>query len=118
MAPEVTARTRRSTPPPRSRPASRGGGRIRWDRLGRIALLAMLAVILLLYVSPTKHWIEQSGTRAAQKTELRQLSAENRTLKTKVRALRDPAMLEQEARRLGMVRRGERSYVIENPPRR
>ena len=116
MAPEVTARTRRSTPPPRSRPAGRG--RIRWDRLGRIALLAMLAVILLLYVSPTKHWIEQSGTRSAQKTELRQLSAENRTLKSKVRALRDPGTLEQEARRLGMVKRGERSYVIENPPRR
>jgi cell division protein FtsB len=78
----------------------------------------MLAVILLLYLSPTKHWIEQSGTRSAQKTELQQLSADNATLKRKVRALRNPETLEQEARRLGMVRRGERSYVIENPPRR
>jgi len=78
----------------------------------------MLGVILLLYVSPTKHWIEQSGTKSAQKAELRQLNAENATLKGKVRALRSPGTLEQEARRLGMVRRGERSYVIENPPRR
>ena len=117
MAPEATARPRRSPPRPRARPAG-GSGRIRWDRLGRVALLAMLAAILLLYVSPTKHWTQQSGTRSAQKTELRQLSRENRTLKSKVRALRDPGMLEQEARRLGMVRRGERSYVIENPPRR
>ena len=117
MAAAATARTRRSAPRPRPRAAS-GSGRIRWDRLGRIALLAMLAVILLLYASPTKHWIEQSGTRSAQKRELKQLSAENATLERKVRALRDPGALEQEARRLGMVRRGERSYVIENPPRR
>ena len=117
MAAAATARTRRSGPRPTARSAS-GGGRIRWDRLGRIALLAMLGVILMLYVSPTKHWIEQSGTRSAQKTELQQLSADNATLKRKVRALRDPGTLEHEARRLGMVRRGERAYVIENPPRR
>ena len=116
MAQAAIARTPRSAPGRRARTAS-GGGRIRWDRLGRIALLAMLGVILLLYVSPTKHWIEQSGTRSAQKDELDQLSAENATLRRKVRALRNPATLEQEARRLGMVRRGERSYVIENPPR-
>ena len=102
---------------PRPRALSPGRGRIRWDRLGRIALLAMLGVILLLYISPTKHWIEQSGTKSAQETELKELSGENRTLKRKVRALRDPGTLEQEARRLGMGRRGERSYVIENPPR-
>jgi hypothetical protein len=33
-----------------------------------------------------------------------------------VRSLRDPGALEREARRLGMVRAGERSYVIENLP--
>ena len=116
MAAPATARTRRSAPRPRAGAAA--GGRVRWDRLGRIALLAMLGVILLLYVSPTKHWIEQSGTRSAQNEELEELSAEHATLERKVRALRDPGTLEQEARRLGMVRRGERSYVIENPPRR
>ena len=110
----ATARMRR----PRPTPPRRGGGPIRWDRLGRIALLAMLGVILLLYISPAKHWIEQSGTRSAQQHELKELNGENATLKRKLRALRDPATLEQEARRLGMVRRGERSYVIENPPRR
>ena len=37
-------------------------------------------------------------------------------LKHRLRALRDPGALEREARRLGMVRQGERSYVIENLP--
>ncbi len=116
MAEATSARTRRTEPRPI--PGVGGTARIRWDRLGRLALLAVLAVILLLYVSPTKHWIEQSGTRSAQRAELKELSAENATLKRKVRALRDPQALEQEARRLGMVKQGERSYVIENPPGR
>ena len=114
MAAAATARTRRAYP--RHRPG--GGGVIRWDRVGRLALLAMLGVILLLYASPTKHWIEQSGTRSAQRAELEQLRKDNAALRVRARALRDPGTLEQEARRLGMIRRGERSYVIENPPRR
>jgi cell division protein FtsB len=89
---------------------------IRWDRVGRFALLTTLVAILLLYISPAKHWIQQSRTASAQKDELRELTDENRELKRKVRALRDPGALEREARRLGMVRQGERAYVIENLP--
>ena len=79
-----------------------------------MALLAVLGAILLLYVSPTKHWIEQSGTAGEQRRELSELMSENRQLKRRVRELRSPGALEREARRLGMVRKGERSYVIEN----
>jgi cell division protein FtsB len=93
-------------------------GRIRWDRVGRLALLGMLGMIVLLYISPAKHWVEQSNTRAAQQEELSRLNAENAGLKRKLRAFSNPASLEQEARRLGMVKVGERSYVIENPPGR
>jgi len=92
-------------------------GRVRWDRLGRVALLGTLGVILLLYISPAKHWLEQSSTANAQKRELNSLDAENATLKRRLRGLRNPATLEGEARRLGMVKEGERSYVIKNPPK-
>jgi cell division protein FtsB len=90
---------------------------IRWDRLGRLALLGTLVVILLLYVSPAKHWLQQSSTASAHRNELRDLTAENKQLKQRVRALKDPGALEQEARRMGMVRQGERAYVIEDLPR-
>ena len=90
---------------------------IRWDRLGRLALLGTLFVILLLYISPAKHWWEQSRTSNAQEQELEDLTQENRGLKERVRALRDPGALEREARRLGMVRQGERAYVIEGLPK-
>jgi cell division protein FtsB len=89
---------------------------IRWDRLGRVALLATLIVILLLYLSPAKHWWQQSRTAGAHREELGELTKENRELKRRVRALRDPGALEREARRLGMVRQGERAYVIEGLP--
>ena len=91
---------------------------IRWDRLGRVALLGTLVVILLLYVSPAKHWIEQSRTAGEHRGELGELTAQNKRLRTRIRALRSPGAVEREARRLGMVRRGERPYVIQNLPGR
>jgi cell division protein FtsB len=90
---------------------------IRWDRLGRVALLALLGMILLLYVSPAKHWWEQSRTAASQAEELRYLEAEHARLERRAKALSDPDTLELEARRLGMVLVGERAFVIENPPK-
>ncbi|CAN5473004.1 hypothetical protein BH20ACT19_BH20ACT19_12340 [soil metagenome] len=95
---------------------TRSGSGVRWDRVGRLALLVTLGVILLLYISPAKHWIEQSRTAKAQDAELRDLTDENRRLRARAKQLRDPTALEEQARRLGMVRQGERSFVIENPP--
>jgi cell division protein FtsB len=81
-----------------------------------VALLCTLLVIVLSYASPARKWIKQSGTASHQQQELGELSKENRKLKRRLRALRDPGALEREARRLGMVQVGERSYVIENLP--
>jgi cell division protein FtsB len=89
---------------------------IRWDRLGRVALLVTLLVIVLSYASPARQWMKQSGTAGHQAQELRELRTEKRKLDRRLRALRDPEALEREARRMGMVRVGERSYVIENLP--
>src|SRR5688572_3022717 len=97
-------------------PAARRRSGIRWDRLGRVALLATLIIIVFSYISPAKHWIQQSGTASHQKEELGELMEEKKSLGRRLRALRDPDALEREARRLGMVRAGERSYVIENLP--
>jgi cell division protein FtsB len=97
-------------------PRRRSG--IRWDRVGRIALLATLVIILGLYISPARHWLQQSRTAGEQKRELESLTVQNVALKKRVRALKNPAALEREARRLGMVRQGERPYVVEGLPRR
>ena len=49
-------------------PAGRSApGRIRWDRLGRYALLVVLFAILLAYISPISHWMRQSATASTRR---------------------------------------------------
>ena len=94
----------------RRRPAGAGG--IRWDRVGRVALVAMLGVIVLLYISPLKHWIQQSSTQEHQQQRLDELQQENQRLEGRLRYLKRPDAIDREARRLGMVKRGERAFVV------
>ena len=79
-----------------------------------MALLAVLGVVLTLYVSPLSHWLAQSRTADEQRAELHRLEREHQRLAGRAHALSAPGGLEREARKLGMVRRGERAYVIEN----
>jgi cell division protein FtsB len=102
---------------PRRRYSSGRRGPIRWDRVGRIALLVVLGIILALYISPAKHWIEQSGTAGEQREELGRLKSEQDHLRSQVRDLRRPTALEREGRKLGMVKGGERSYIIRGLPK-
>ena len=87
--------------------------RIRWDRLGRTALLLVLLGVLALYVGPLRSYVDtwrESKTRSAQVSELER---ENERLRKRAAELRNPRALEREARRLGMVKPGERAYVVE-----
>jgi cell division protein FtsB len=97
-----------------ARRASAPAGRIRWDRLGRYALLTVLFAVLLAYISPISHWMKQSATAGHEEAQLRELQAENEQLEHRVADLKRPIALEREARKLGMVKEGERAYVIEN----
>jgi cell division protein FtsB len=90
---------------------------IRWDRLGRVFLLAVLFVIMLMYVSPLTRWVTQKSTAKQDAAELRQLESTNTLLKSQIRSLQSPQALELRARGLGMVKQGERAFVIENLPR-
>jgi len=91
-------------------PATQG---IRWDRVGRWALLLVLAGVLYLYVGPTRAWISAYREAADKRTEVAALEERNRELRAERARLRSPDAIEREARRLGLVRAGERSYVVE-----
>jgi cell division protein FtsB len=90
---------------------------VRWDRVGRVALLLVLGLVLLLYVGPAHSYWRTWRESKAKHAELRRLEREHDRLLARRRALREPASLMREARRLGMVRQGERAFVIENLPR-
>jgi cell division protein FtsB len=92
--------------------------RIRWDRLGRWALIAVLGFVLYLYVGPAVTWVSTLKEAKRKRADVAALKTENQRLRARRKELRDPAALEREARRLGMVKAGEKSYVIEGLPRR
>ena len=92
-------------------------GGVRWDRVGRVTLLIVLAGILLLYVGPARSYVETWRQANAREAELRDLQREHARLLARRRALREPRSLVREATALGMVRRGERAFVVEGLPR-
>ncbi len=109
---------RGAAPRARSRPASTGHtGGVRWDRIGRIALIVVAVAVALLYIGPAVGLFESVQESGQRKQELRQLELRNEQLRQRKNALNDPATLEREARRLGKVRPGERPYVIEGLPK-
>jgi cell division protein FtsB len=92
--------------------------RIRWDRLGRWALIVVLGFVLYLYIGPAASWVSTYKDAKKKRADVAALKAENQHLRERRKELKDPASLEREARRLGMVKAGEKSYVIEGLPRR
>jgi cell division protein FtsB len=90
--------------------------RIRWDRLGRWALLFVLALVIYLYIGPATTWVSTWKEAREKRGEVTELRAENHRLRARRDALQRDSALEREARRLGMVKAGERAYIVEGLP--
>ena len=104
---------------PRRARARRGqGARIRWDRVGRIALLMMLGIVVGLYVQHTVSYLSVRAQDHQQQAIVRALLRDNARLAQQQRSLTNPATIVRDARALGMVRLGEHPYVItgSSPP--
>ena len=88
---------------------------MRWERVGRVALLVVLLVVAGLYVQQGLAYLAARSQSGQQAAIVHQLRSDNARLAAQERALRDPATIALDARRLGMVKPGERSYVITTP---
>ncbi|MCW3068665.1 MAG: Septum formation initiator [Solirubrobacterales bacterium] len=101
----------------RSGPSRRAGTGVRWDRVGRIAMLCVLAALLYLYLSAGIHmfstWRQSSHARATVSS----MESEHRSLVKQHQMLSQLATVEAEARRLGMMRPGEQPYVMSGLPK-
>jgi cell division protein FtsB len=121
----------RSSAAPRRAPAARRGrassrgvraasspwARVRWDRVGRTSLLIVLAVVAGLYL---QHAIEYLTTRSEahrQQARVQQLARANAQLRAQQKSLSDPTTIKRDARALGMVQSGERSYAVVGLPK-
>ena len=96
--------------------APRRAARVRWDRISRYALLLVFVVLVLLYIGPARSYIHTVSESNARSGQVRALEREHARLEARKRALADPAVIEAAARRLGMVRPGERPFVVRNLP--
>lgn len=91
------------------------GPGIRWDRVGRIALLLVLGLILALYIGPLHSYLTTWQKSKQRKAEVTRLEAERSRLLDRKRELERAVTLERAARSLGMVKPGERPYVVASP---
>jgi cell division protein FtsB len=89
-----------------------GASRIRWDRLGRIALVLVLFLVLVSYLNPLVNLMQAWQGSKSSEAQLAQLKQERLELTRQLRDVSSPAALEREARRLGMVKPGEHAYIV------
>jgi cell division protein FtsB len=112
------ARSRTATRPKR-RPAARrkpaprrGDSRVRWDRVGRIALTLVLAAVLYSYLNPAIDLVKTYTATTAAKAEFHELLRENKRLHHRIQTAEDPIVVNRKARAQGMVAEGEIPLVI------
>ncbi|HEX5146402.1 MAG TPA: septum formation initiator family protein [Conexibacter sp.] len=116
MPPAASSSARRSARPPAATALGAAALRVRWDRVGRTALLVLLLGVALAYVGPARSLLSTWHESHAKQAQLQALEREHDALARRAADLRDPRTVQAEARRLGMVRPGERSYVVRDLP--
>ena len=73
--------------------------------------------MLFLYVGPARSYWSTVQEAKQRRAEVAQAQARERQAARPPRRAAQPGALEREARRLGMVRPGERSYVVKHLPK-
>jgi cell division protein FtsB len=89
---------------------------VRWDRVARLSLLAVLAVILVSYVGPAAGYLKAWRLAKETRAEVNELRRDNERLQARAKRLRTMEAVEREARKTGMARPDERVYVIRGLP--
>jgi cell division protein FtsB len=114
---KTTARPKRTTA--RRRPAARrkpgprrNGSRIRWDRVGRVALTLVLAAVLYSYLNPAIDFVKTYTATTAAKAEFHELLRENKRLHRRIQTADDPIVIARRARAQGLVAEGETPIVV------
>ena len=113
----ASAQARRRPAQARRRPARRptprrGPSRIRWDRVGRVALTLVLVAVLYSYLNPMLDFVKTYTATSEAKAELRDLLRENRKLHDSIQSAKDPLVISQRSRGVGMVAEGERPVQV------
>jgi cell division protein FtsB len=89
----------------RRRPARRSN-LLRWLAVGAIVLVG------LLYARPLRSYVSTKHDLARRLADVKALETQKRELKRRLADASTPEALERQARRLGLVRPGERLFIV------
>jgi cell division protein FtsB len=105
--------TPRRRPAARKRPAARrAGSRIKWDRVGRIALVLVLVLVGYSYLNPAIEFVKTYTQTTAAKEKFHGLLNENKKLHAEIHSAKNPLVVAEAARSQGMVAEGETPVVL------
>lgn len=90
--------------------------RIRWDRIGRLAMLFVLAALLYLYLSAGIRMLSTWQQSRHDRSTVAAMEREHASLVREREALGRRGSTETQARRLGMKKSNERQYLITGLP--
>jgi cell division protein FtsB len=76
-------------------------------------LAAAVALVGFLYYRPAGAYLETRHALAERRAEVRGLEAQKRLLERRLASTTSPAALELEARKLGLVKPGERLFIVQ-----
>jgi cell division protein FtsB len=71
-----------------------------------------ILLVCLLYARPLRSYLNAKHDLSSRAAEVRSLAAEKRDLQHRLAQASTPAALERQARRLGLVRPGERLFIV------
>jgi cell division protein FtsB len=114
--PAASASSSRSWQHP-ARPAPALAAQVRWDRLGRVAMLFVLGALLYLYLSAGVHLVSKLSQVRRDRATVVALEREHAALARQHSSLGLRGTVEEEARQLGMIRPGEQPYIASGLPR-
>ena len=104
-----TAPAKRRPAARRARPAARRGpSRIKWDRVGRVALTVVLLAVLYSYLNPAIDFVKTYTGTTAAKAKFHEQLRENKRLHKRIQSSGEVPVIEQYAREQGLVAEGER----------
>ncbi len=107
-------RTRSSAP--RGTAGLRAAARVRWDRLGRIAMLLVLFALMFLYLGTGLHMLSTWRQSHRASARVAAMQSEHKRLVGEHNRLSSQANLEEQARALGMQRPDEQNFIVTNLP--
>ncbi len=90
--------------------------RVRWDRVGRLALLLVLVALVYLYASAGLHMLSTWRQSRHDRSVVAGMEHEHAQLVRQHESLSGQSALEAAARQLGMMYKGEQPYLVGGLP--